>query len=193
MEATYFPTPEDFRNWLMANHLREKELLVGFYKKGSKVMSIDWPQSVDQALCFGWIDGVRRSIDADRYCIRFTPRRKNSIWSAVNLKRIVELDQMGLLMDAGRKIWMERNPKNEQLYSFERADHGLSPEYEARFQADAEAWENFNRMIPSYRRPAMWWVMAAKQVATQEKRLAILIECSRNNRKIPQLRRKPEE
>ncbi|MEY3441911.1 MAG: hypothetical protein RLZZ519_192 [Bacteroidota bacterium] len=193
MEPTYFATPEDFRNWFLVNHLHEKELVVGYYKKGSKIQSIDWPQSVDQALCFGWIDGVRRSVDANRYSIRFTPRRKNSIWSSVNLKRIVELDEMGLLTDAGRKVWEERNPEKCEVYSFEQQSHGLSPQYEAQFQANADAWANFNRMIPSYKKPAMWWVMSAKQVATQEKRLAILIECSEANRKIPSLRRRPEE
>jgi len=193
MEPTYFATPEEFRNWFIAHHAHEKELIVGYYKKGSKIESIDWPQSVDQALCFGWIDGVRRTVDEHRYCIRFTPRRKNSMWSAVNLKRIVELDALGLLTEAGRKVWTERNPAKEYGYSFEQEKHGLSPQFEALFQANAEAWENFNRMIPSYRKPAMWWVMQAKQASTQEKRLGILIECSAANRKIPPLRRKTEE
>ncbi len=177
----------------MAHHASAKELLVGYYKKGSKIDSIDWPQSVDQALCFGWIDGIRRSIDDKRYCIRFTPRRKNSMWSAVNLRRIEELDAMGLLTDAGRKVWMERNPDQQNGYSFEQENHVLAPQYEVAFQANQVAWENFNRMVPSYRKPALWWVMQAKQESTQLKRLGILIECSEANRKIPSLRRKPEE
>lgn len=193
MEPTYFPTPEDLRNWFVANHLNAKELLVGYYKKGSKVMSIDWPQSVVQALCFGWIDGVRRSIDDNRYCIRFTPRKKNSMWSAVNLKLIAELDQQGLLTDAGRKVWQERNPNKANGYSFEQDSHALAPEFEAKLRENAVAWENWNKMVPSYRKPAMWWITSAKQEATQLKRLAILIECCAINRKIPPLRRKPEE
>lgn len=191
MEPQYFATPEEFRNWFLTNHLREKELLVGYYKKGSKIQSIDWPQSVDQALCFGWIDGVRRSIDTHRYSIRFTPRKKNSIWSAVNLKRIEELDKMGLLTDTGRKVWQERNPKMAGRYSFEQESHGLAPQYEAIFQENGLAWENWNKMVPSYRKPAMWWVMSAKQEATQRKRLAELIECSEQNLRIPQLRPRP--
>jgi uncharacterized protein YdeI (YjbR/CyaY-like superfamily) len=193
MEPTYFATPEELRKWFTANHQHEKELIVGYYKKGSGIESIDWPQSVDQALCFGWIDGRRNGIDDHRYKIRFTPRKKNSIWSAVNLKRIKELDEMGLLTDAGRKVWEERNPKQQNRYSFEQQDLGLGKEYETEFQQHTEAWENFSRMVPSYRKPAMWWVVSAKQEATQRKRLAILIECSAINRKIPPLRRTPNE
>jgi uncharacterized protein YdeI (YjbR/CyaY-like superfamily) len=193
MEPIYFATPEEFRNWFMAHHAHERELIVGFWKKGSKIQSIDWPQSVDQALCFGWIDGVRRSIDAQRYCIRFTPRKKNSIWSAVNIRRMQELDAMGLLTEPGRKVWQERNPSQQNGYSIAQETHRLTPQFEAIFQANPVAWENFNRMIPSYRKPAMWWIMQAKQEATQLKRLGILIECSEANRKIPSLRRKPQE
>lgn len=175
----------------MDNHLHAKELIVGYYKKGSKIESIDWPQSVDQALCFGWIDGVRRSIDGHRYSIRFTPRKKNSIWSAVNLKRIEELDAMGLLTDTGRKVWMNRNPDMAGRYSFEQEKIGLGPQYEEIFQAHPEAWENFNNMVPSYRKPAIWYVMQAKQEATQRKRLDILIEHSALNQRIPPLRPRP--
>lgn len=193
MEPVYFPTPEDLRNWFLANHTHAPELIVGYYKKGSKVLSIDWPQSVDQALCFGWIDGVRRGIDADRYCIRFTPRRKNSIWSAVNLRRFEELDRMGLVTEAGRRVFDARNPEKAQLYSFEQENPFLSEEYEAIFKANPVAWEKWNAMILSYRKPASWWVMSAKQEATRLKRLETLIQCSEIGRKIPPLRRKPEE
>jgi uncharacterized protein YdeI (YjbR/CyaY-like superfamily) len=193
MEPTYFATPEDFRKWFMDNHLHAKELVVGYYKKGSKIQSIDWPQSVDQELCFGWIDGVRRSIDGNRYSIRFTPRKKNSIWSAVNLKRIEELDAMGLLTDTGRKVWMNRNPDMAGRYSFEQEKIGLAPQYEEIFQTHPEAWENFNKMVPSYRKPAIWWVMQAKQEVTQRKRLDILIENSALNQRIPTLRPRPSK
>jgi uncharacterized protein YdeI (YjbR/CyaY-like superfamily) len=193
MEPTYFPTPEDFRNWFLRNHAVAAELIVGFYKKGSKIDSITWPQSVDQALCFGWIDGVRRSVDDLRYSIRFTPRRKNSIWSAVNLKRIAELDALGLVTDAGRKVWLGRHPSQESGYSLKAGNPILPAEYEAQFQANAAAWAHWDRMAPSYRKQAKWWVMQAKQVATQQKRLAILIDCCTQNQKIPPLRRKPEE
>ncbi len=193
MEPIYFATPEEFRNWFMAHHAHERELIVGFWKKGSKIQSIDWPQSVDQALCFGWIDGVRRSIDAQRYCIRFTPRKKNSIWSAVNIRRMQELDAMGLLTEPGRKVWQERNPSQQNGYSIAQETHRLTQQMEAIFQANLVAWENFNSMIPSYRKAAMFWIMQAKQEATQLKRLAILIECSESNRKIPPMRRTTAE
>lgn len=188
LDPTYFPTPEDLRKWFTAHHADAKELLVGYYKKGSKVQSIDWPQSVDQALCFGWIDGVRRSIDGNRYCIRFTPRKKNSIWSAVNLKRIEELDQMGLLTDAGRKVWMARNPDQQNKYSFEQAEVGLSPAYTATFQQHTTAWERWEGMAPSYRKAAIWWVMSAKQPATQLSRLQTLIDNSAQGERIPAMR-----
>lgn len=193
MEPIFFPTPEDLRRWFIAHHAKEKELWVGYYKKGTKVQSITWPQSVDQALCFGWIDSVRYSVDAHRYCNRFTPRKKNSSWSEVNLRRIEELDRMGLVMEAGRKVWMERNLDQTNRYSFEQTNVGLAPDYNAQFQANEVAWENWNSMVPSYRKPAIWWVMSAKQEATRLKRLGILIECSEQNRRIPPLRRKSEE
>jgi hypothetical protein len=154
MEPTYFATPEDFRNWFLANHLHAKELIVGYYKKGTKVQSIDWPQSVDQALCFGWIDGVRRSVDANRYCIRFTPRRKKQHLEFGKSQTHRRIGRNGIADRrreeglGGTKI--RRSAKFIPLSS--KVD-GLSTEYEAQFQANAVAWANFSRMIPSYKKP----------------------------------------
>lgn len=192
MSPTFFPTPNDFRKWLEKNHQKEKELLVGFRKVGSGKPSITWPQSVDQALCFGWIDGVRRSIDEESYSVRFTPRRPKSYWSAVNIKKINELTQLGLMQPAGLEAFRKISAERSEVYSFEQATVELGEAYEAIFQRNSDAWENFIAMAPSYKKLAIWWVTSAKQEATRLKRLATLIEDSAAGRKVHPFRRAGE-
>jgi uncharacterized protein YdeI (YjbR/CyaY-like superfamily) len=192
MDATFFKSAAEFRQWLEANHNRETELVVGFYKKDSGRQSITYPEAVDQALCFGWIDGVRRSIDEHAYSNRFTPRKARSVWSAVNMKHVARLTEQGLMHPAGLKAFNERDPKRQNQYSNEQQQIELPPEYEAQFRANAEAWAHFQSRPPSYRRTAIWWVISARQEATRLKRLATLIEDSAAGRKIAPLTRKNE-
>lgn len=192
MSPTFFPTPGDFRQWLENNHETASELIVGYYKKATGLPSMTWPDSVDQALCYGWIDGIRRSIDDKSYSIRFTPRRPNSIWSAVNVKKVEELKKLGLMKPAGLAAYALKDDKKSEVYSFEQHKIALSKEYIAIFKANKSAWKNFNEMIPSYKRPAIWWVMSAKQEATRLRRLETLISDSEQGRKIKQLRRPGE-
>jgi uncharacterized protein YdeI (YjbR/CyaY-like superfamily) len=191
VDARFFAAPEDFRAWLAAHHATETELVVGFYKKSSGRPSITWPQSVDQALCFGWIDGVRRSIDDVSYCIRFTPRQARSTWSAVNVKRVSELVAQGLVAPAGLAAFERRADDRTAIYSYEqRTSAALEPEQERRLRADAAAWAFFAAQPNWYRRAATHWVTSAKKPETRERRLAQLIEDSRAGRTIPPLTRR---
>ena len=187
--ALFFPTPADFRAWLKANHGSESELIVGFYRKGCGKPSITWPESVEEALCYGWIDGIRRKLTDDSYSIRFTPRKATSIWSKNNLKTMERLLASGRVAPAGRRIYEARNKERTNLYSFERESAHLSAEQESRFKKNAKAWKFWQAQVPSYRKPATWWVVSAKQETTREKRLQELIECSSKGVKIRPLRR----
>ncbi|HEX2052731.1 MAG TPA: YdeI/OmpD-associated family protein [Actinomycetota bacterium] len=188
MEPTFFATPDEFRAWLEENHLTARELLVGFYKKGSGRPSITWPESVDQALCFGWIDGVRRSLDAESYTIRFTPRKPGSIWSAVNIRKVQELTKAGLMRPAGLEAFARRDEAKSAIYSYEQRNvAAFSDAQLARFQADPAAWEFFESQPASYRKAATWWVTSAKRDDTKERRLASLIEHSSAGRTVPAL------
>ena len=190
MQPRYFASPAEFRAWLRANHGTETELLVGFHKKASGVQSITWPESVDEALCFGWIDGVRRTVDDERYTIRFTPRKQGSNWSTVNVKKVGLLTKQGRMQPAGLRAYEARSPARTGVYSFEQ--HGeptFTSDQERRFSADAEAWAFFAATPPSYRRAATWWVISAKQEATRDRRLGQLMEDSRAGRRIKQLTR----
>ncbi|GAB3911267.1 YdeI/OmpD-associated family protein [Larkinella knui] len=189
---TFFATPAEFRQWLEENHATVKELFVGFYKVGSGKPSITWPQSVDEALCFGWIDGVRKSIDETSYMIRFTPRKAKSIWSAVNLKRIGELTEQGLVKPAGLKVFQERDLKKAGIYAYEKEDQQLDEAFEAQLKANEKAWQFFHKQAPSYQKTIRNWVMSAKQPETRLKRLTSLIEDSENGRKVGALRRPGE-
>ncbi len=171
MTATFFPTPEDFRKWLEKNHTTEKELLVGFWKVGTKKPSMTWSESVDQALCFGWIDGVRKSIDNESYSIRFTPRKPTSIWSAVNIRKVEELTKVGLMTDAGRKAFELRKEEKSAIYSHEKEPATLDPEFEKQFKANKKAWEFFSNQAPSYKKVMLHWIMSAKQEKTRLSRL----------------------
>lgn len=175
MKPVFFSEPSEFRKWLEKNHSNEKELLVGFYKVNSGKPSMTWSQSVDQALCFGWIDGVRRSIDNDSYLIRFTPRKASSIWSAVNIKKVEELTRNGLMHEAGLAVFKNRLNGKSKLYSYEKTGIPFSPEYEKLFKANKKAWVYFQSLAPSYRKTSTHWVMSAKHKETQIKRLKILI------------------
>ena len=152
MKPTFFPTPADFRRWLEQHHERESELLVGFYKKGSGKPSITWPESVDEALSFGWIDGVRKRIDDESYTIRFTPRKRGSNWSAINIRRVAELEKLGLMTEAGRAAFALRSEAKSAIYAYENAPRELPPEYEKRFKANRKAWEFWSNQAPWYRR-----------------------------------------
>jgi uncharacterized protein YdeI (YjbR/CyaY-like superfamily) len=190
VEPTFFATPDEFRAWLEAHHETESELLVGFHKKGSGRPSITWPQSVDQALCFGWIDGVRRSIDADSYSIRFTPRQARSTWSAVNVKRVGELTAEGLMQPAGLAAFERRTDDRTGIYSHERRKEAkLEPEQERAFKADEQAWAWFQAQPPWYRRTATHWVVSAKREATRQRRLEQLIADSAAGRTVGPLTR----
>ena len=190
MSPTFFRAPADFRQWLERNHDTAPELWVGFHKKGSGKPSITWPQSVDEALCFGWIDGVRKSIDADSYVIRFTPRRPRSIWSLVNVKRVEELTKLGRMTPAGLRAFEARDPARSGVYSFEQRKESmtLAPPYEAKLRANRKAWAFFQSQAPYYRRMASLYVMSAKKEETRLRRLATLIEDSAKGQRLGPLR-----
>ena len=175
MTPLFFATQNEFRQWLEANHDKESALIVGFYKVNSGKPSMTWSESVDQALCFGWIDGVKHSIDQDSYQIRFTPRKKNSIWSAVNIKKVEGLIEKGLMRNAGLVSFNHRTEDKSKIYSFENEEVKFSPELEAIFKSNKAAWDYFQSLAPTYRKPSSNWVMSAKQEATRLKRLHELI------------------
>ncbi|RYD51943.1 MAG: bacteriocin-protection protein [Sphingobacteriales bacterium] len=180
MAPIFFASPLEFRNWLNQHHATESELLVGFYKVGSKKPTLTWSESVDEALCFGWIDGVRTSIDADRYQIRFTPRKKGSIWSRVNIRKVALLTEQGRMQPAGTAAFEARQDAKSEVYAFEQETVTLTPEQEMQFAAHEAAWTYFNALAPSYRKTAIHWVTTAKQEATRHKRLLQIIADSEN-------------
>jgi uncharacterized protein YdeI (YjbR/CyaY-like superfamily) len=184
MTITYFKSPADFRKWLETHSAAAQELWVGFYKKGSGKPSVTWPESVDQALCFGWIDGLRKTVDETRYKIRFSPRRRGSIWSAINIKRAGELIEEGLMHPAGLKAFEARKEYRSGIYSYEQRSADLDGVYEKKFKQNKAAWEFFQKQPPSYRKKAIWWVVSAKTEATRLKRLAKLIEDSAQGRRL---------
>ena len=189
MKPRFFAAPEDFRAWLEVHHAKASELMVGFHKTKTGKPSLTWPQSVDEALCFGWIDGVRKSLGATSYTIRFTPRKLTSNWSAVNLKRVKELIAEERMRPAGLVAWQKRSEGKSGRYSYEeRHSVELSVEALARLRANRAAWTYFEAQAPSYRTAARHWVMTAKKEETREKRLEILIECCAAGRPIPPMR-----
>ena len=186
----FFASANDWRTWLEKNHVREQELWVGFYKRKSGRPSITWPEAVDGALCFGWIDGVRKSIDAVRYKIRFTPRKPRSIWSAINIRRVKELSKVGLMHTAGLAAFERRDGDRSAIYAYEQRQNATLPQgYEKQFRANEEAWAFFQSQPPWYRRTSTYWVISAKREETRSKRLATLIDCSGHRRSIPSLTR----
>jgi len=189
MRPVFFPEQSDLRKWFENNHEKEKELLVGFYKKDSGKPSITWPESVDEALCFGWIDGIRKSIDEISYTIRFTHRNPKSIWSAVNIKKVKDLTRLGLMRPAGIVAFKKLDQKKSKIYSFEQRAVKFDKKYENIFKRNKKAWNYFSSQVPSYQKPAIHWVMTAKQEETRLRRLNILISDSAQEQNIAPLRR----
>ena len=187
-EPLFFAGPVQFRAWLKTRHDKLAEQWVGYYKVGSGVPSITWPESVDVALCFGWIDGIRKSIDDRRYQIRFTPRRRDSHWSARNLARMAELLAAGQVAEAGLAAYRDRNRAKERQASYEQADVSLPPPYEAEIRADPAAWRYFQAARPFYRKQVAWWVVSAKREETRRRRLAVLVESCARGEPIPAMR-----
>jgi uncharacterized protein YdeI (YjbR/CyaY-like superfamily) len=184
LKPTFFVSAAKFRQWLEKNHDKKAELLVGFYKKDSGKKSISYPEAVDEALCFGWIDGVRRRVDDESYCNRFSPRRPNSIWSVVNTKRMKELIDAGRVAEPGLAAFSNRDPKRTQLYSFENRPKSLEPSLEKRFRANKKAWQFFEQQPPGYKKIAIFFVMSAKQDETRVRRLDQLISISSRNERL---------
>ena len=189
-DALYFPSPARFRAWLKRKHRSAPELWVGFYKKGTGQPSITWPEAVDEALCVGWIDGVRRRVDKERYVIRFTPRTPTSTWSAVNIARVKVLAAEGRVEAAGLEAFQRRSPAKSRIYAYEqRGTARLDAADEREFRSHEIAWRHFHAQPPWYRKTAIWRIVSAKREETRKRRLAQLIECSAHGRAIPELTR----
>ncbi|MDQ6865424.1 MAG: YdeI/OmpD-associated family protein [Thermoproteota archaeon] len=189
----FFKTSVALRGWLEKYHHSATELWVGFYKVTSGRKSISWPDAVDQALCFGWIDGLRKSLDEISYTIRFTQRKQKSTWSAVNIRRAKELSRAGLLSASGRRAFEKRTDEKAALYSYEqRKDPRLNKELALLLRANKKAWKFFKAQAASYQKTAIWWVISAKKEETKMKRLAALIGDSAAGRAIAPLRRRPK-
>jgi uncharacterized protein YdeI (YjbR/CyaY-like superfamily) len=180
----FFKTPSAFRKWLAAHHATSRELWVGFYKKNSGKPSIDWPESVDEALCFGWIDAIRKSIDEESYMIRFTPRKPSSVWSAVNIRNVEKLIKENRMQPAGLKAFEARKENRSGIYSYEQRSPELVEPYLGKLKRNKAAWKFFQAQPPSYRKVMNWWVVSAKQEATRLKRIDKLIEESEQGRRM---------
>jgi uncharacterized protein YdeI (YjbR/CyaY-like superfamily) len=190
-EPVFFATPAELRAWFEAHHESEPELLVGYYKKNAGRTGVKHAEAVEQALCFGWIDSIGRRIDDERYQVRFTPRRQGSVWSAVNIAKIAELTELGLMHPAGVRAYEQRRPDRVATYSYEQPDGAeLDEEQAARLRAEPAAWEWFSKQASSYRRSAAHWVTSAKRAETRERRLAQLIADSAAGRPVPPLTRR---
>lgn len=189
MSAKFFKTPDEFRKWLAAHHASETELWVGYYKKGTGKPTLTWQESVDAALCYGWIDGLKRSIDVERYMIRFTPRKATSTWSAVNIARVGELTKMGLMTAAGLKAFEARKDHKSVIYSYEQSKVELPAEYNKLFKARRAAWAFFQAQPSSYRKAAIWWVASAKREETRLNRFEKLLDYSEKAATLPQFTR----
>ncbi|HUR69521.1 MAG TPA: YdeI/OmpD-associated family protein [Candidatus Thermoplasmatota archaeon] len=187
MEPRFFGTQAQWRRWLAKHHAAASELVLGFYKAAAGRKGITYQQALDVALCFGWIDGVRRSLGDEAWSIRFTPRRPRSIWSAVNLRRAEKLKAEGKMAAAGLAAFEGRDPTRAGLYSFENKPKALAPAYERALRADARAWEHWSASPPGYRRTATFWVMSAKREKTRERRAAQLIRWHSEGKRIPSL------
>ncbi len=184
MTPVFFANPNEFRKWLEENHQTKTELFVGYYKVGTKKPSMNWSESVDEALCFGWIDGIRKSIDDESYCNRFTPRNPKSNWSAINIKKVEELIQLGKMTPAGLAAFEKRSDARSAVYSYENRPEKFDPEMEVRFNENVDAWNFFSTLAPSYQKTIIYWVMSAKQEATRISRLDKLIHASSERKRL---------
>lgn len=184
MKPHFFKSNADFRKWLEENHNTMTELVVGFYKVRSGKFNMTWSQSVDEAICFGWIDGIRKSIDEERYCIRFTPRNPRSIWSKINIKKVEELTRKGLMAQAGLKAFSFRDNSKSGIYSFENLPLKLPVEFEKVFSKNKSAWNYFSKQAPSYQKMICRWIMSASQETTRLSRLERTISASLNETRL---------
>jgi uncharacterized protein YdeI (YjbR/CyaY-like superfamily) len=184
LKPKFFRTPADFRSWLEKNHATAAELWVGFYKKASGKASITWPESVDQALCFGWIDGIRKRVGKISYQIRFTPRRRSSIWSATNIKRARELVRQKQMRPVGLKAFAARIDNKSGIYSYEQRGTDLKQPYTKLLKKNKAAWNFFEIQPPSYRKMIVWWIISAKKEETRMARLAKLISESASGKRL---------
>lgn len=184
MTPTFFETPARFRVWLRKHHKTAAELWVGFYKKATGKPSLTWQEAVDEALCFGWIDGIRKRVDAESYTNRFTPRRRGSFWSAINTRRAVELIKAGRMRAAGKAAFQARDAAKTTAVSRVRDTARFENSHEAQFKANRAAWEFFSAQPPGYRRMSAWWILSAKRNETRAKRLATLIQVSADGRRL---------
>jgi uncharacterized protein YdeI (YjbR/CyaY-like superfamily) len=184
VKALYFRDAAEFRRWLAAHHATERELLVGFYKKASGTPGISYKDAVDEALCFGWIDGINKKVDEARYTHRFTPRKAGSTWSLINAKRVKELIAARRMAKPGLEAWARRDPKKTGIYSFENRPAAFDAVLAGAFKKQAAAWTFFRAQPPGYQRLLTYWVMSAKQQATRERRLAALVKSSAEGQRI---------
>jgi uncharacterized protein YdeI (YjbR/CyaY-like superfamily) len=189
MKIEFFKSRTDFRKWLERHHGVRQELWVGYCKKSSGQESMTWPESVDEALCFGWIDGIRKRVDEMSYTIRFTPRKAGSIWSAVNIKRVMDLSDKRLMKPAGLEAFRARKENRSGIYSYEQRSGKLDEPYEGRLRQNQAAWDFFETQPLTYRKAAIWWVVSAKREETRLGRLDTLIEDSAHGRRIAQFTR----
>ncbi len=190
MRVTFFRSPVELRNWFARHHATAAEIFVGFYKKESGRASVTWPESVDEALCFGWIDGIRRRRDDASYSIRFTPRRPGSIWSAVNIRKARGLIAERRMAPAGRRAFAARKESKSGIYSYEQRPEWLGQPYERALRQDKAVWTFFQSRPASYRRAACWWVISARKEETRQKRIGTLVEHSARRQTIPQFTRR---
>lgn len=187
MKPKFFSTPAEFHQWLEQNHDKESELLIGFHRKASGKKSITYAEALDEALCFGWIDGVRKKLNETSYVQRFTPRKPKSIWSNVNVNHVERLKTEGRMQAAGLAAYERRTPERTGIYAFENRPHQLSRAYEKRFRENKKAWEFFEKQPPYYKRLTIFRIMSAKKEETQVRRLEQLIECSANGKRLGML------
>jgi uncharacterized protein YdeI (YjbR/CyaY-like superfamily) len=188
-DVVFFEGPAQLRAWFEANHATATELWLGYHRKRTGLPSVTWQDVVDQELCFGWIDSVRYSLGDDRSAQRITPRRKGSVWSAVNIKRFQELERLGLVHPTGRAAFEKRDEARSRIYSYENRSLGFDEGRENEFRKNRAAWKFFESQAPWYRTTATYWVMSAKREETRDKRLNVLIEHSRKGERIPPLAR----
>jgi uncharacterized protein YdeI (YjbR/CyaY-like superfamily) len=191
-KPAFFRSAAGFRSWLAQNHTRAPELLVGIYRVESGKGGLTYREALDEALCFGWIDGVRRSYDSDSYTIRFSPRIAASIWSIVNTRRMEKLIEMEVVHESGLHVFEQRDKKKSKLYSYEVGTCKFDAAFEKRFRSNAAAWKFYQDQAPWYRRTSCYWVMSAKKEETRLRRLATLIGDSEAGRRIKQLTPNPK-